>query len=46
MPGSPQYPSDRVAQKSYEAGPVEQGNAPKDIAGKEEVKTERAGGDK
>ena len=43
MPGSPQYPSERVAQKSYESGGVQSGTAPKDIAGKEEVKTERAG---
>lgn len=43
MPGSPQYPSDRVAQKSYESGGVQQGNTPKDVQGKEEVKTERCG---
>lgn len=43
MPGSTEYPKDRIAQKSYEKGEVKSNTAPKDIAGKEEVKTERAG---
>jgi hypothetical protein len=47
MPGSEQYPKDRVAQKSYESGGVEKsGNAPKDVGGKESMKTGRAGGGK
>lgn len=45
MPGSPQYPSDRVAQKSYESGGVQSGLPAVSEAGKEEVKTERAGKD-
>ena len=43
MPGSTEYPKDRIAQKSYEKGPVKQGNEPKDIAGTEKVETHRAG---
>jgi hypothetical protein len=43
MPGGQGYPKDRVAMPKYETGGVEQGNAPKDIAGKESVHTERVG---
>ena len=45
MPGE-NYPKERVAKPGYESGGVQSGTAPKDIAGKEEVKTERAGGRK
>lgn len=45
MPGSEQYPKDRVAQKSYEKGGVTEGIKDRPIDGKENMKTGRAGQD-
>ena len=42
MPGK-DYPSDRVAQKSYEKGDVKSGLPAVQEAGKEKVETHRAG---
>jgi hypothetical protein len=43
MPGGPNYPKDRVASTKYEKGGVRQGNKSVSNAGKESVKTGRAG---
>ena len=45
MPGE-YYPKERVAMPKYESGPVKSGLPAKSEAGKESVKTERAGGGK
>ena len=44
MPGTSQYPKDRVAQPSHESGQVKSGLPTAKIEGKETVKAGRAGG--